>query len=96
MPCLLVLIALIVPRLTLFFMWLTGYGGRAFETVIWPLLGFFFMPYTTCAYAIGINANDGFHGWSLVLLIVAIVLDLSSHGGTDRVRRSRQVVVYRE
>ena len=80
MPCLIILIAVIAPRLALFLMWLFAYTASAFETRIWPLAGFFFMPYTTCAYAIGMNGNGGFHGWSLVLLIVGVVLDLSSHG----------------
>lgn len=88
MPCLLVIVALIVPRITLFVMWLVSYTSTAFETRLWPLLGFFFMPYTTCAYAIGINENDGFRGWSLALLIVAVLFDLGGHGGTVQQRRT--------
>ena len=93
MPCLLILIVLVAPRLGLFLMWLFSYTATAFQTNIWPLLGFFFMPYTTCAYAIGMNENAGFKGWSLVLLILAVVMDLGSHGGSARHRR--KVVVYR-
>ena len=93
MPCLLVLIAVIAPRLALVLMWLFVYTAHAFETRLWPLLGFFFMPYTTCAYAIGMNENGGFHGWSLVLLIVGVVLDLGSHGGSARTKR--RVEIYR-
>ncbi|GMW02885.1 MAG: hypothetical protein AMXMBFR84_40210 [Candidatus Hydrogenedentota bacterium] len=95
MPCLLILISLIVPRLTLVGMWLTGYSARAFESHLWPLAGFLLMPYTTCAYAVGMNENDGFKGWSLALLIVGVLFDLSNHGGTERVRRTRYKVVYR-
>ncbi|MCC6797499.1 MAG: hypothetical protein IT366_20465 [Candidatus Hydrogenedentes bacterium] len=93
MPCLLILIVLITPRIALVLMWLFSYTATAFQTNIWPLLGFFFMPYTTCAYAIGMNANGGFHGWSLVLLIIGVMFDLGSHGGSARSRR--KVVVYR-
>ncbi|MBX7255979.1 MAG: hypothetical protein K1Y02_06425 [Candidatus Hydrogenedentes bacterium] len=93
MPCLVVLLALIVPRVTLFFMWITGYTGRAFETWLWPLAGFFIMPYTTCAYAIGMNSTGGFRGWTLVLLIVAIFFDLGGHGGSARHTRRRLVRV---
>jgi hypothetical protein len=93
MPCLIILIAVIAPRLALFLMWLFAYTASAFETRIWPLAGFFFMPYTTCAYAIGMNENGGFHGWSLVLLIVGVVLDLGSHGGSART--TRRVEIYR-
>ena len=93
MPCLLILIAVIAPRLALFVMWLFAYTTRAFETHIWPLLGFFFMPYTTCAYAIGMNEHGGFRGWSLILLIIGVVLDLGSHRGS--VTTSRRVEIYR-
>lgn len=87
MPCLIVLVAAIAPRLALFGMWLFAYTTTAFETRIWPLLGFIFMPYTTCAYAIGKVENGGFHGWSLLLLIVGVVLDLGSHGQSARTTR---------
>ncbi|MFA6242735.1 MAG: hypothetical protein WC655_17485 [Candidatus Hydrogenedentales bacterium] len=91
MPCLVILLALIVPRVTLVFMWLTGYSGRAFESWLWPLAGFFVMPYTTCAYAIGMNSAGGFRGWTLVLLIVGILFDLGGHGGSARQTRRRRV-----
>jgi hypothetical protein len=91
MPCILVALAVFVPRVVMFFIWLlTTWFGQAFETVIWPLLGFFFMPYTTLAYmgAMLNNAHQVSGGW-LVLLIVAVVLDLSSHGSAARSRRTR-------
>ena len=91
MPCCLIAAALMVPRLALIYMWLTGYGGRAVETVLWPLLGFFFMPFTTCAYIIGMNETGGFQGWSLLLLIVGVVFDLGGHGSSGS--RYRRVVV---
>lgn len=93
MPCLLIVIAMLAPRVALFFMWLLAYTAVAFETRRWPLLGFFFMPYTTCAYAIGMNENGGFQGWSLLLLIVGVVFDLGSHGGSART--TRRVEMYR-
>lgn len=84
MPCLLLIFVYFFPRIALFFMWLLGYGGRAFDTVLFPLLGFFFMPYTTCAYAIGMNEAGGFKGWSFVVLMVAIILDLGQYGSGYR------------
>lgn len=89
MPCCLFAIAGFFPRIALVLMWLSGYGGRAFDTVLFPLLGFFFMPYTACAYAIGVNEAGGFQGWSLLLLIVAVVFDLGSSGGGARSARMR-------
>lgn len=87
MPCCLMIVAAMFPRLALFIMWLTGYGGRAFETALWPVLGFFFMPFTTCAYAIGMNEHGSISGWALALLIIGVLFDLSSHGGGARTAR---------
>lgn len=70
-------------------MWLVGYGATAFETVIWPLLGFFFMPYTTCFYAIGMNERGSIGGWALALVIVGVIIDISSHSGGARTVRYR-------
>jgi hypothetical protein len=76
---------------------LTGYLGPAFDTVLWPFLGFFFMPYTTCAYAIGINEAGGFQGWSLIVLIIGVMLDFTGHGGTAAGGRSRYMhIEYRK
>jgi hypothetical protein len=73
--CLLALIALFVPRITLLFIWLlTDWLGRVYETVVWPLLGFFFMPYTTLAY---LAAQGHLTGWNLALYILAVFCDLA-------------------
>ncbi len=88
MPCCLMIIAAMFPRFALFVMWLTGYGGRAFHSALWPLLGFFFMPFTTCFYAIGMNEHGGISGWALALLILGVVLDIGNNGGgAHRARR---------
>jgi hypothetical protein len=76
-------------------MWLGGYGNAAFETALWPLLGFVFMPFTTCAYAIGINEHGAIDGWALALVIVGALLDLGSHGGGARYQQVRTVRVER-
>jgi len=89
MPCCLLAVALVVPRVTLFGMALTGYASRAFQGWLWPVLGFFFMPYTTCAYAIAMNEAGGFRGWTMVLLVFAVVLDLGGHGGVAGSKRRK-------
>lgn len=91
MPCCLMIVAAMFPRLALVIMWFTGYGGEAFKTALWPLLGFFFMPFTTCAYAIGMNEKGAIEGWALALVVIAAVFDLSSHGGGARTVRTRYV-----
>ena len=89
MPCLAVLLAVISPRLALVAMWLlSNVLGRAFDSWLLPLIGFFVLPWTTLAYAVmwdvGTHRVAGFE-WFLVAL--AFLADLSSHGGAARGRR---------
>jgi hypothetical protein len=91
MPCLLALIGFFFPRLVMVVLWLSGYMGRAFQTALWPLLGFFFAPFTTLAYAIGMNSNGGhIDGIYVILLIVAVLLDIGVIGGGGRQARMRR------
>ena len=89
MPCLLGLLALAVPRLVLVLVWLfcSGYLGRAYQTVLWPLLGFFFMPLTTLAYAFSMNRGGSVSGWYLLLVVLAVLIDLGLIGGSEADRR---------
>ncbi len=80
MGCLFALLAVITPRVAMVCLWLfTDAFSRAFDSALWPLLGFFFMPYTALAYMAAMIYND--HqltgGW-IVLLIVAVIADLGS------------------
>jgi hypothetical protein len=88
--CLLAILALITPRFVMVIMWLfTDYLARAYDSFIWPLLGFFFLPATTITYAIAVNELDGVRGWGLVLLILGILVDVGVLGGGARSRRDR-------
>ncbi|MBS0197960.1 MAG: hypothetical protein JSR77_14485 [Planctomycetes bacterium] len=90
MPCLVALIAYFTPRLVMILMWLFGdYLGSAYQTRIWPILGFFFMPYTTLAYAWA-KHSGGLTGFPLVIFIIAVLLDLAAHGGGARSYRNRR------
>src|SRR4051812_32905642 len=95
MPCLLALFALAIPRVVIVLVWLFGnhYFGRAYQTILWPLLGFFFMPLTTLAYAFAMNENrHNVNGGYLVLVVAAVLLDLGLIGGGGKAghRRSRR------
>ena len=86
MPCLIGCIAASFPRVALFLVWLFGnhYFERAFGSWLLPLLGFFFLPLTTLAFAFGMNSLGtrgelGPLGWLLV--IVALAGDLGLWGG---------------
>ena len=83
MGCILVIIALAVPRVVLLVAILaTDWFKRAFDNQLWPVLGFFFMPYTTLAYlAAMLNNNHVATGGWLALLVAAIVVDVAHWGG---------------
>ena len=91
MPCVLVVLALMVPRLVLAVLWVfTDYFGRVFESWLWPVVGFVFMPYTTVAYvAAKLNSESGVSGWWLVLIILAVMADVGAWGGSGRRGRER-------
>lgn len=90
MGCLLAILALITPRFVLVIMWLfTDYLARAYDSFIWPFLGFFFLPATTITYAIAVNEFDGVRGWGLVLVILGVLVDVGLLGGGARSRRGR-------
>lgn len=91
MGCILGLIALAVPRVLMFIAFLTtDWFGRAFETRLWPLLGFVFLPYSTLAYmAAMLNNSHALTGGWLVLFVVAIVVDLSHWGGSGHTYRQK-------
>jgi hypothetical protein len=94
--CLIVLASVVAPRLVMFFIWLlTDWFSRAFETTLWPLLGFLFMPFTTLAWmAAMLNNNHRLDGWWIALFIVAVAVDVGGSGraaiGSGRGRRRSQ------
>jgi len=98
MPCLLTGLAFFFPRLVivllfLFSDWLgRAYGGTA---IIWPILGFIFMPYTMLAYGASVVHGGGVSGLWLVLVVVAVLVDLGVIGGGARTTHTRTVVVRR-
>jgi hypothetical protein len=95
MPCLVGCVAVAFPRIACFLIWLFGdsYFERAFGSWLWPLLGFFFLPLTTLAFAFGMNTlgRPGEMepvGWLLV--VVALAGDLGFwRGGAHGARAFR-------
>lgn len=88
MPFLVGCLALGTPRFAILLVVIfSDYIGRAYETTLWPVLGFFFMPLTTLSYAFAINDNGSVEGMHLVLVVVAVLLDLGLVGAGSRARR---------
>jgi hypothetical protein len=91
MPCLIPLIAFFFPRLVMVIILIFTHWFRdAFDSALWPILGFFFMPYLTLAYmAAMLNNNHTVSGGWLALVIIAAFFDAGAIG-TARRRRSRR------
>ncbi len=89
MPCLIGCLALSMPRLALFLVWIfSDYLNTAYQTVLWPLLGFFFMPLTTLAYAWAWHQGNGsVAGFGLVVVVIAVLIDLGLLGTGESSRR---------
>ena len=88
MPCLVGCLALTAPRFAIVLVAVfSDYIGRAYETALWPLLGFFFMPVTTLAYAWAINSRGSVAGYHLAVVVIAVLIDLGLVGGSASQRR---------
>lgn len=88
MPFVVGCLALMAPRFAIVLVVvLSDYIGRAYETVLWPFLGFLFLPLTTLAYAWAINSRGSVEGVHLVVLIIAVLIDLGVVGGSAARRK---------
>jgi threonine/homoserine/homoserine lactone efflux protein len=88
---LIALLALLSPRLALFFIAIfSDMLSRAFDSWLLPLIGFFLLPWTTLAYAVmwdtGTRDVNGFE-WFIVVL--AFLADLASYAGGRSYRSAR-------
>lgn len=91
MPCFIALLAYFFPRVVLILVWLfSDYLDRAYQTKLWPVLGFIFMPLTTLAYAFAINSNGSVSGVYAFLMVIAALIDLGTHGAGPAARRRRK------
>jgi hypothetical protein len=90
-PCLLLFVILLFPRVVLVLMWLfTTYLTRAFHGgLLLPLFGFIFLPITTIVYAWELNNRMPMEGINLLWLLIAVIIDLGGLGGGAH-RQSRR------
>ena len=91
MGCIAALLALISPRLALFFIFVfSDLLSDSFDSWLVPLLGFFLLPWTTLAYAVmwssGFNDVTGIE-WFFVAL--GFLADLASYAGGRRAQDAR-------
>ncbi len=85
MGCLIGCLALSAPRLTIILLVIfSDYLGRAFDSMIWPILGFLFLPTTTLAYAWAVNSLGALRGIYLAVFVIALLIDVGVLGGQAR------------
>ena len=83
MPCLFTVLALATPRLVVVVLYfLTRWFDGLFDSVLWPIIGFIFLPTTLLWYT---AVQHWFGGqwtlWPVVGLVVALMIDISPAGG---------------
>ena len=91
MPLLVGCLALAAPRLAIVLVVVfSDYIGQAYQTTIWPLLGFLLLPLTTLAYAWAINSGGDVTGIRLAVVVIAVLIDLGVFGGSASHKRARK------
>jgi hypothetical protein len=83
MPFLIVLLALFTPRLVVVLLWFfTDWFQGIFNSLLWPVLGFIFLPTTFLWYTAVVHWFGGqWTLWPIVGNVVALVIDVSPAGG---------------
>jgi hypothetical protein len=89
MPCIVALLALLAPRVLIALLWfLTTWFQGMFASLLWPILGFLFLPTTLLWYS---AVQRWFGGqwtlWPIVGLVIALMIDVSPAGGRRRAAR---------
>jgi hypothetical protein len=86
MPCLFAVLALATPRLAVALLYFfTRWFEGMFDTILWPVLGFIFLPTTLLWYtAVQHWFNGQWTLWPVVGLVLALMIDLSPAGGRRR------------
>ena len=73
------------PRVLLFGMFLgSDLIGKAYETNLWPFLGFLFLPWTTLAYTLAMNHRGELTGPYTIMFIGALILDIFATKNNSR------------
>ncbi|MGE5234817.1 MAG: hypothetical protein ACM3O7_00540 [Acidobacteriota bacterium] len=68
--------------------WSTTVGSITAPQWIWPLIGLVLLPWTTIAYVFVSPGGITTLEWAII--VIALLLDLSAHGGSSRAYRRRR------
>ena len=91
MPCLFAILALLTPRIVIVLLWFFSHWfNGVFPTILWPILGFIFLP-TTLLWYVAVLHWFGGHWtlWPVVGLVIALLIDMSP--ASSRRRRARSI-----
>ncbi|MBN2204465.1 MAG: hypothetical protein JW767_05535 [Thermoleophilia bacterium] len=90
MPCCALLaMGLIGPRFALFIIWIfSDWLERAYDTFIWPFLGFLLLPWTTLGYMVAANWYDGLEGFGVLWFALGVAGDVVAYTGGGRRAKS--------
>ena len=91
MCCVITSLFMFGPRLAILFWWLINplRFTAAFSSVIWPILGILFMPWTTLAFLIVWSPVTGVYGLDWLWLALAVLADLGTYAGGGYGNRDR-------
>ena len=81
MCCAIAVLFALGPRAAILVWWLFDQlrWAAAFDTFIWPFLGFLFLPWTTLFYVIAWSPVGGVDGAEWLLVILGVVLDVATY-----------------
>ncbi len=89
--CVIALLAMIGPRVAIFFTWaFTNRMTVAFGSFWVGLAGFILLPWTTLAWALCYAPIRGVSGFGWFFVILGLVVDLSTHVGAAQARREKR------
>jgi len=88
--CLFALLAGFFPRIAFLVYWIARPQAvsAVFGTVLWPLLGLIFLPFTTLMYTI-LWRPGGLVGTDWLWVVIALLLDLSHYASSAYANRER-------
>jgi hypothetical protein len=92
MPCLVAVLALLTPRLLIAILYLfTTWFSGLFDSSLWPVLGFLFLPTTLLWYSAVLHWFGGVWSlWPIVGLVIAVMMDLSPASSRRRPRSDEE------
>lgn len=88
MPCLLVLLVVLFPRIAIVLLYLfTTFFNGVYTTLLWPLVGFIVLPLTLLAYTYMTKMHHVVDATFLIVMFIAVILDLGLLSGGEYRRR---------